>query len=318
MDIITTPHDLSLVVSQPLDQNPAAVYLAGLTEKSRRVQGDALRTIAGLVSGQADALAVNWSKLRFQHTAAVRSILEERYPVATANRMLSALRGVLKAAWKLEQMTAEDYYRAKSIENIKGSTVPAGRALADGEIAALMGACESDTTPAGPRDAAIIGIMAGSGLRRDEVIKLDLTDYNPESEALKVNGKGKKQRMVYLENGTRGAMLDWLELRGKAPGALFVPVDKAGRLEFRRMTDQAIYFLLQKRGTEAGVSDLSPHDLRRTCITKLLEAGVDALTVSKIAGHSSTNTTLRYDRRPETAKQQAIGKLHIPYHRRMV
>jgi hypothetical protein len=89
-------------VIQPADRNAAAVYLAGLSSpESRRTMRQAL-----------DALAYYWPALRFSHTAAVRSKLAERYALATANKMLAALRGVLKAAWKLQQMSAEDYHLA--------------------------------------------------------------------------------------------------------------------------------------------------------------------------------------------------------------
>ena len=84
--------------NRPLDQQPAAVYLAGLAHGSRRTMRDALNTIAERL-GAADALTVEWGALRFQHTAAIRAQLAERYRAATANKMLSALRGTLKAAW---------------------------------------------------------------------------------------------------------------------------------------------------------------------------------------------------------------------------
>jgi len=75
--------------------------------------------------------------------------------------------------------------------------------------------------------------------------------------------------------------------------------------------------MLIKRANQAGVSQFTPHDLRRTCITDLLEAKVDALIVAAIAGHASTDTTRKYDRRPEAAKQQAAKMLHISYTRRL-
>lgn len=67
---------------------------------------DALNTMANMLQTDADALSINWAALRFQHTAAVRSRLAEDASAATANKMLSALRGVLKAAWRLGLMAA--------------------------------------------------------------------------------------------------------------------------------------------------------------------------------------------------------------------
>lgn len=121
-----------------LDQHPAAVYLASLTSpNSRRTMRAALDTIAALLTdGQQDSQTLPWGALRCQHTAAIQAALAERYKPATANKLLAALRGVLKAAYKLGYMTSEEYARAIDIPRVKGETLPAGRDLAIGEIRA--------------------------------------------------------------------------------------------------------------------------------------------------------------------------------------
>ena len=311
---------LALVAAQPLDQNPAAVYLAGLNSKtSRRSQQQALELVAELLTGARALGGVPWAALRFQHTAAIRAQLAGRYAPATCNRILCALRGTLKAAWRLGQMSSDDYAKACDVESVQGETLPAGRALSGGEIAALMAGCEDDPSPAGARDAALIACMYPGCLRREEVAALDLADYDPETGALTVlHGKRNKARVTYLSNGAGHAMADWLLIRGSEPGALFWPVNKGGVLQAHRMTNQAVYNALAKRGQLAKVANFSPHDLRRTFISDLLDAGADIATVAKLAGHASVNTTARYDRRPEAAKAKAAGLLHLPYRGRMV
>jgi integrase len=316
MNEITTtePGELAIIASQPLDQHPAAVYLAGLnSERGRRTQRQSLEVVAGILTGKPDAFACDWSALRFQHTQAIRSKLAGAYAPATANRILSALRGVLKASFLLGQMGAEEYTRAVMVKSVTGSTLPAGRELQAGEIAALMQNCEQDPTPAGARDAAIVALMYTCGLRREEVASLDLDSYDPDTGKLVVFGKRRKERTSYLVNGAARAMGDWLTIRGSGPGPLFIPINKGGKMTNRRMSNQAIYNLLAKRGGKAGVKDFSPHDMRRTFVSDLLEAGADIATVAKMAGHSSVQTTARYDRRPEEAKRKAAGLLHVPY-----
>ena len=214
-------------VRPPLDQNPAAVYLASLSAGSRRTMRASLNTIAAMLTNkpQGDALLLDWSRLRFSHTAAVRSLLAERYSHATANKMLAALRGTLKAAWRLGQMSAEEYQRACDVGTVSGETLPAGRAVATGELIGLMTACANEKKLAGARDAAMLALLYGCGLRRAELITLDLEDYDAGSEAgmgtLKVQGKRNKARRVPVVGGAVDALSDWLTVRGSEAGPLF-------------------------------------------------------------------------------------------------
>jgi site-specific recombinase XerD len=179
-----------------------------------------------------------------------------------------------------------------------------------------MAECGNDPTPSGARDAAIIAMLYTCGLRRDEVTRLDRESYNPDTGQLVIMGKRHKERIAYLINGAASALADWLIIRGDDPGALFLAINKAGVIRPGRMSNQAVFYMLKKRADLAGVETFSPHDLRRTFVSDLLDAGADIATVAKMAGHSSVNTTARYDRRPEEAKRKAAGLLHVPYHRR--
>jgi len=325
---LTTTQSTSLTLSHshPLDQNPAAVYLASLAPGSKRAMRGALNTIAELLgvpevqnekSEDVRCLALNWGALRFQHTTAIRAALAERYKPATVNKSLSALRQVLKQAWRLGQISQDDYARAADLAGITGDTLPAGRALGSGELIALMSQCGNDATPAGARDAAIVAILYSCGLRRAELVGLDLASYDAQAGELRVMGKRRKERIVPVVNGAAQALGDWLTLRGSEPGPLFWPIRKGGHLQHgERLTTEAIWHLLRRRATAAGIKSLSPHDFRRTFVGDLLDAGADIATVQKLAGHASVNTTARYDRRPEQAKRRAAELLHVPYTRR--
>jgi integrase len=277
--------------------------------------GKALNVIARmLTNGQGDALSLDWSKLRYQHTAAIRAVLMEQYAPATANRMLCALRRTLKEARRLRLMSADDYDAAVDLKSVRGDSPLRGRVLMTSEIAALLRVCKNDPSPIGARDAALIAILAGSGIRRSEAVALEVADFDRETGAIGVRqGKGGKSRTVYLPVGATRAVKAWLEVRGDSPGALLNPVRRGGHIEAKGMTDQAVMVILQKRGGQAGIAVFSPHDFRRTFITNLLEAGADVLTVSRLAGHSNPATSLKYDWRGEDAKRRAIQLLHVPY-----
>jgi site-specific recombinase XerD len=277
----------------------------------------ALDTVAGsLTGGRCNAFTLHWGALRYQHTAAVRAALAERYAPATANKCLAALRGVLKAAWRLEQIPSEEYQRAADLPAVRGEALPRGRALNSSELQAIFGACGNDPTAAGAKDAALLAVLFGAGLRRSEAVALDVADYDQETGALTVrSGKGKKARIAYATNGSREALEAWLQVRGEEAGPLFMPVLKSGKIVPRRLTDEAVRFMLLKRASEAGIEHLSPHDLRRSYISSLLDAGADIVTVQKLAGHANVTTTARYDRRGEAAKQKAAQLLQVPYKR---
>lgn len=324
----------AIISGQEAESNPAAVYLMGLSAKSRETMTPTLNDIAHFLgAGDAWIEAVDkrgkatrkdaacfffdWAALRVQHTNAVRQWLESSYKPATGNKKLCALRGVLRAAWQLNLMASDDYQKAVTVKSITGSSLLAGRDLSAGEIGGLLLACENDPSPAGARDAAVIALAYGAGLRRDEIVKIDLADYDPQTGELKIlRAKRNKEREVYVENGAALALADWLAVRGDQPGPLFLAINKGGKIVPGQMTNQAVYNLLAKRAKQAGVKKFSPHDLRRTFAGDALSAGADISTVSKIMGHSSVATTGRYDRRGKEAKRKAASLLHIPYHQR--
>lgn len=315
---------LALAMPRAASQHPAAVYLASLSEASKRPQRHALDTAAAiLTSGRIeDALAVEWSALRYQHVNALRARLSndvqaERLAPATANRVLSAVRRVLLEAWRLGQMSQEDYARAVDVEPVQGERLPAGRYVDDGERRALWAICAKDTTPAGRRDAALLGVLYGGGLRRAEVAALDLGDYDAHEGALHVRrGKGNKERRVPLEGGAVAYLADWLRARGNWPGPLFTPVTRGGSILRRPLSAAAIYAMLERRADEAGILTLTPHDCRRSFASDLLDVGVDVSITGRLMGHSKPETTIRYDRRPEEAKRAAVRRLHVPYLKR--
>ena len=182
----------------------------------------------------------------------------------------------------------------------------------------MIDACY-DGTQAGVRDAAIIAVGYGCGLRRSEIADLTLADYDIEKQALLIReGKGNKQRVAYLPGGTSAALDGWISIRGNEAGPLFYSVRRGDNMESKGLTDQAVYNILASRADKAGIKRFTPHDLRRTFAGDLLDAGEDISTVQKMMGHSNVNTTAGYDRRDSRAKKKAASKLHVPYRGQLV
>lgn len=321
-------------------KNPVISYLASLGSKdSRRVQKTALDQIASALSGGVieDCLLFPWEKLDYGTVTTIKAWLDSKYAPATVNRYLCAIRRVLKEAWRHDLISAEEYQRATDVQSVSAQRLPTGRELENDEIRRLIESCLSDdeNPVLGIRDAAIISLMYSSGLRRAEVVALDFEDLDLKQQDLRVVGKRNKERKAYLAMGAVRAIERWLDFRGLEPGPLFYSVNKGGNIvRFRkarlsaeekrtgvkprqiiaRLTDQTIYHVIDKRALQAGlIKKTTPHDMRRTFVSDLLDVGVDLSTVSKMAGHEDTNTTRRYDRRSSRVMQEAVEKLDIPY-----
>ena len=304
----------------PADRHPALVYLASLSRGSLPAQRSALRKIAEVM--HLDLVTMDWGALRYQHVQHIRARLQERYAATTANRLLTALRRVLHEAWKLGYIAEDDYRKMADVEPIRSAQDDtdeslAGRALSIGELAAILSACIADDSPAGARDAAIVSLGYGLGLRRAEIAKMQLAHYDKAKSVITVkSGKGNKSRTLPIDNGTQDALDGWLELRGQEPGPMFYGVNKGGRFHSHSLNVRAIGELYEKRAAQAMIKDTHFHDLRRSFVSDLLDNGIDLVTVSRLAGHADPRTTARYDRRKMETRRKAIGTLHIPYTRR--
>ncbi len=115
---------------------------------------------------------------------------------AYRNLHLSALRGVLRTAWRLGEMSTDDYQRAAAVRNFRGTRLPAYRSVHAAEFTALLAACAADPSPAGVRDAALLAVLYTTGARRAEVAAP--RGLRPGERSLRITGKGDKQRIEYV------------------------------------------------------------------------------------------------------------------------
>ncbi len=310
--VLATPQALTTVVDIATI-TPAQAYLARLASSSRQRQMYALQTIVEtFTSGRSnDPIAFPWASLRYVHATALRTALIEKYAPATVNRLLSAFRGVLKECFRLGIMSADEAARVADVANAKLTGESTGRMIMRDEMSALYAVCAADPSPIkGTRDAAILAVLDGSGVRRAELAGIDYpAGWLGEEGAIVVMGKGRKVRKVPLPPSACVRLRAWLELRGSAPGKMFCKLYQGQVVIGSSITDGRVRVIVQNRCREAGQKHLTPHDFRRTVISRLLDKTGDLSLARDIAGHVSVNTTARYDRRGDKHKRRAIDTL---------
>lgn len=156
--------------------------------------------------------------------------------------------------------------------------------LSDEELETLRDACESK------RDLAVVDLLASTGMRIGELIRLNVADVNLQERECIVTGKGNKQRPVYFDARAKLHLAEYLETRADDNSALFVSLDSKAR----RITVGGMELRLRNLGKKVGVSRVHPHKFRRTLATHAIDKGMPIEQVQKLLGHAKIDTTMHY------------------------
>ena len=295
-------------------ENPAIAYLMTLgSPKSRKTMKYYLQKVARIMTGQHDIRQCPWENMKRQHVQAVIESLRQagRAP-ATINIYLTLLKSVAHEAWCLDKMSDQSYQAIKKIRGVKGQRLMKGRALSQHEIETLLLTCDRDRSSKGLRDAAMIAILIGCGLRRHELVSLDMQHVLWQDKALQFIGKGDKERLAFMPEGAFKRLHTWVhKVRGVQEGVLFPRIRRHDDVQDSRLSEQAIYVMLKSRAEESEIASFSPHDLRRTYATRLMDRGVDMMTVKDMMGHQSITTTQRYVRIQDEKMKKASQLLDL-------
>lgn len=180
------------------------------------------------------------------------------------------------------------------------------------DVESILGAPD-ESTPEGLRDAAMLEILYATGIRVSELIGLKLNDVNFELGFVVVYGKGSKERVVPIGDKAKDKLLLYLRdsrpalLKGRESKALFVTRRGAG------MTRQGFWKIIKAQARRAGVTKkISPHTLRHSFATHLLERGADLRTIQIMLGHSDISTTQIYTH----VESERLKEIHKKYHPR--
>jgi integrase len=297
------------------ENSAAARYIGKLnSDQSKRVMTSALNRIAGWCVPGATWESFPWHRLTVERLDDIRKWLKISYELATANTYLCAIRGVLHSAFVLEQLSAEQYLRLKDVESIPGEREPRGHAVPTDVIRKMFEACGEGLR--GLRDRAMFVLLIPGGLRRDEVVNLNVGHFDAQSGDVLVRGKGNRERIVPLQPFGADYLREWIACRPDAPShapliTRMVPYSSAVTNE--RLHNNSVPLIVQRLAESAGYqTHVTSHDLRKTVGTALLDAKVDDFTVAKLLGHKSTETTRRhYDMRPIAAVRAAVEQLGV-------
>ena len=286
-------------------------YIGGLAPSGRRGITSLLNRSTSILKRGTDAADYPWEQLNYAAVAKVRAaLLDDGYAVSSVNMALSALRGVAQTAFNLNCLDAETLARIRSVKRVSGDIQRKGRALERQEIRALIKAAKQHRQPLRRcRDTAIVLTLCGTGLRVGELVKLERLDYDNGILTVR-QGKGRKYREIHVADAVDKAIRAWLKVSSKeAENALFSRIQRNGKAASKPLTTTGLTGILAELQQTSGIALFTPHDMRRTFITRLLEQGVDINTVRQLAGHSDISTTTRYDYRDEDMKVNASRRI---------
>lgn len=293
-------------------KTPADAYLEGLGSSRSVVTISNCLTHIARILGNENYDGVDWSKLRRAHWQKVLQNLSERNcSAATKNLYLVAFKGVAREAWSRDLIPQSAYLKINSLKGVKFQRLPKGRSLDLKECRRLLEGC-FDGTVKGHRDRALFAVMLGCGLRRAEVVGLQMNNWNAIERSFSFVGKGNKERKVFLPKDLDDLIVKWLCIRGLAEGSFFPPMRPGTKDGFdlnRQMIPTSIYRILKERAKFADLGKIRPHDLRRTFATRMLDAGCDIFILQKAMGHASVATTARYDYRGEASRKKICQAL---------
>jgi integrase/recombinase XerD len=250
-------------------------------------------------------------------TATLEELLADRRLAGAAPSSIARQLAAIRMLHRYLVIHAE-VRRDDPTADLEGVRVPAGlpKPLSEAEVTSLLDAAV-DTDPVGVRDRALLELLYATGARISEVCGLSMGDIDFDQRLVRLFGKGSKERIVPFGRAAAGALDDWFSPRGRI---LLAPSQWARRGDAeavflngagRRLTRQAAWAVVKRYGRRAGITaELSPHVLRHSCATHLLDHGADLRVVQEMLGHASISTTQVYTKVSQERLWDVYRKAH--------
>lgn len=253
----------------------AAKRVEGCSEKSLRYYESTIRNMLDTISKPEKQIT----------TEDLRSYLDTYQRRGTVSKVtLDNVRRILSSFFSW--LEDEDYIVKSPVRRIHkvktGKTVK--ETYTDESLELMRDYCDN------PRDLALIDLLASTGIRVGELVKLNRGDVDFENRECIVFGKGNKERKVYFDARTKIHLQKYLANRTDDNEALFVSLIKP----FERLQISGVEIRLRKIGRELGIHKTHPHKFRRTLATMAIDKGMPIEQVQQLLGHQSIDTTLQY------------------------
>lgn len=212
--------------------------------------------------------------------------LDKNYSAKALNRKIATLKGYFS------YLESEDVIQKSPLNKIKsaklGKHLP--KVLTKDEVERFFAAIDASKDPSSLRDKAIFELFYATGIRISELVSLNHDSIDFENMLIKIRGKGNKERYVLINESAKKALKDYLAVRPKASSpALFISRKNV------RISDRMIEYIFDKYLKAAAINkDASPHTLRHSFATHMLEGGADLMSIKELLGHENLSTTQIY------------------------
>jgi integrase/recombinase XerD len=303
LDRLLAEHATWLAVERGVAANTLEAYRRDLSAYSSFLRQHGRADVERLTEADVDAYVEHLKSARDEDG-------KLRWSAASVARALVAVRSFHRFC------LSEGHVSADPSEDVTAPRVPQGipKALTEPEVEALLGAVTGEE-PTALRDRAILETLYATGLRISELVGLDVGAVDLEEGFLRAFGKGAKERIVPVGQTASDAIGAWLPARATVlakarrdrsdPDALFVN-PRGGRL-----TRQGCWKIVSAYGLRAGLGGrLSPHVLRHSCATHMVDRGADLRVVQELLGHASVSTTQIYTKVTQTRLRAVYDAAH--------
>jgi integrase/recombinase XerC len=236
--------------------------------------------------------SINVNEIQSYHIRSwVVSMMREKLQAKTVNRKLSSIRTFFQFL-RLRKRIVQN-----PAQHVIGPKVPKRlvQAIPDQELSRLFSSMSFGDDYIGARDYMILLTLYSTGMRRNELIELTLEDLDQRAHSLKVKGKGGKERIIPIIGPTYEALIDYMDIRNKSFKDSELEKFLFLTAKGKKLYPKAVYNLVNKSLTKVTTSQKrSPHALRHSFATQLVEAGAELNAIKELLGHSSLQATQVY------------------------